>query len=322
MLNSLKFVQGAIGKKDFIPALKHFKIDNGFIYSFDGTIALCSPIPIDISCMPQAIPFYKAISNCGEQVSMVLKDNGKLNIKSGKFSVHINCLTEEYPFSYPAGDDIIIDGAALLSAIKTLEPFIGNDASRLWSNGILFDGESAFATNNVILVEYWLGSNFPIKCNVPAQAIRELIRINERPSRIQCDDKTITFHFDKNRWLKTSQYTLDWPNLNKILNRDSVQVRLTDEFFEALECVKPFLGDMGAIYLNDNLVLTTPNSEEGAKFTLLNSIGNDIEAIYQLAMLEKLKGVAVSIDFSSYPNPSVFYGNANVRGAIIGMKNL
>lgn len=322
MLDALKFVQGAIGKKDFIPALKHFKIENGFIHSFDGTIALCSPIPIDLNCMPKAIPFFKAISNCTNQVSMVLRDNGKLNIKSGRFSVNIDCLNEEHPFSYPNGEEFYIDGVHLLEAVKILEPFVGNDASRIWSNGILFDKQSAYATNNVILVEYWMGSEFPIRCNVPLQAIRELSRINEAPERIQCDDNTITFHFKNNRWLKTSQYVTDWPDLNKILNRESKQVYLQKEFFDALEYVKPFLDDMGQLYIYDNVISTKSNNEEGARYELMDKVGDDIEAIYQLSMLEKLNGIAQSIDFSSYPNPSIFFGANRIRGAIIGMKNL
>lgn len=322
MLNSLKFVQGAVGRKDFIPELKHFKIASGFVHSFDGVIALCSPIPLDIECMPKAVPFIKAISNCGEQVALVLRDNGKLNIKSGKFTVNIDCLTEDYPFTYPTGEEVKLDNIGFIKAIKTLEPFIGNDASRMWSNGILFNGHSAFATNNVIIVEHWLGVEFPIKCNIPIQAVRELVRINEEPTSIQYDSNTITFHFKGDRWLKTSQYSVEWPDINKLLNVESNCIPLDSEFFSALEHVKPFVGDMGQIYINNNVISTSNEESEGARYELSNSLGEWVNGVYQIQMLEKLKGVADVIDLTMYPSPSMFYGGSAIRGAIVGMRNV
>ena len=54
MLKELKFVQGAVSSKDFIPALTHFRIENGTVRSFNGLLALCSPIALDIDCTPKA----------------------------------------------------------------------------------------------------------------------------------------------------------------------------------------------------------------------------------------------------------------------------
>jgi hypothetical protein len=41
----------------------------------------------------------------------------------------------------------------LLDAIKAMRSFVGTDASRQWSTGILLTGTHAYATNNVIAVE-------------------------------------------------------------------------------------------------------------------------------------------------------------------------
>ena len=72
MLNELKFVQGSVAKKDFLPALTHFAIADGKVRGYNGSIALCSPIPFDIVCNPKAEPLVRAIANCSDTVALAL----------------------------------------------------------------------------------------------------------------------------------------------------------------------------------------------------------------------------------------------------------
>jgi len=44
MLKELRFVQGAVAKKDFVPAMTHFRIEKGTVRSFNGNLAICSPL--------------------------------------------------------------------------------------------------------------------------------------------------------------------------------------------------------------------------------------------------------------------------------------
>ena len=44
MLESLKFVKGAVSRKDHVPALTHFQIKNGFVKGHNGTLTLCAPM--------------------------------------------------------------------------------------------------------------------------------------------------------------------------------------------------------------------------------------------------------------------------------------
>lgn len=49
------------------------------------------------------------------------------------------------------------------------------------------------------------------------------------------------------------------------------------------------------------------------------SFGQDIKGIFNIDMLQILKGVANKIDFTKYPKPCPFLGD-RIRGVIIGMK--
>ena len=317
MLEQLRFVQGAVAKKDFLPALTHFVIEDGKVRGYNGTLALCSPIPFNVSCKPKADVLVKAIANCEETVTMSLTPAGRLSIKSGKFKAFVDCVDGDTPHVQPEGEHVAIDGVAMLEALKVVSPFIGDDASRPWSNGVLLLGQSAFATNNITLVEYWTGATFPKPLNIPRAAIKELLRINEPPVDVQMTENSISFHFSGERWLRTQLFATSWPDLTRVLNRESAPAPLDERLFAAIATLKPFTDKMGRILFRGNGRLATHDDEaEGAGYDI---DGFDHSGVYNIEMLGLLEGVAKTIDWSTYPSPCMFFGD-RLRGAIIGMK--
>ncbi len=315
MLTALKFVKGAISKKSSTPALTHFCIEKGHVRSFNGVLALSSPIPLDIDCIPKAEPFIRAIQSCKETVKLGITPNGRLSVKSGKFQAYIETLQEETPHVVPEGEEFIIDGQVLLEGFKIINPFIGNDSTQPWSNGVLLSNGSLFATNNVSFIEYWTSFKFPIDCNVPREAIREIIRIKKPPSRIQMNERSITFHYEDDRWVQSRLLATDWPDFNKLLEIESNQTPLDERIFEALATIKPFTDNLSRIYFRPGIVKTSLIDTMGASYELEDL---NYEGVFQLPSLNLLKGVATTIDLSAYPKPCLFYGD-RVRGVLIGM---
>lgn len=318
MLKSLKFVQGSVAKKDFVPSLSHFRIENGTVRGYNGMLALCSPIPFDITCTPKAEPLVKAISNCAETVQLTMTPAGRLSIRSGKFKAFVDCVEGDTPHVHPEGEHVVIEGAALLQAFKTVAPFIGDDASRPWSNGVLLLGQSAFATNNITLVEYWTGITVPRPFNIPRAAVREMLRIGEAPESVQMTDVSITFHYSGGRWLRTQLFETQWPDLSKVLNKESNPQPLDARLFEALTNLKPFADKMGRIlFCGAGKIATHDDETEGAGYELE---GFDHTGVYQIDMLGLLEGNVKTIDWSLYPAPCMFFGD-KLRGAIVGMRS-
>lgn len=315
MLEDLKFVQGAVAKKDFLPALTHFVIEDGTVKGFNGTIALCSPIPFDISCKPKADALVKAIASCDHTVSLSLTPAGRLSVVSGKFKAFVDCVDGATPHAGPEGEFFDIDGEKLLQAMRVCMPFVSDDASRPWSNGVLFLGQSAFATNNVTLVEYWTGFTMQKPVNIPRAAIKEMLRLGVAPSKAQMSETSITFHYDGGRWLRTQLYQTDWPDLTKVLNKESNPVDIDPKLFEALQTVKPFCDKMGRIIIKGDIIATHHEDTEGASFEVP---GLNCNGVYQIDMLNLLS-TAKKIDWTMYPSACMFFGD-RLRGAIIGMK--
>lgn len=313
MLSALKFVQGAISKKDLIPAQTHFLIDNGKIRSFNGNIALCSPIPIDINCQPKAAPLIKMISECKEIPQLKMTEAGRLSVKSGKLRVLIDCFSEIMPYIVPSGTLYEVDGDLVLKALKKLQPVVTTNTKHAWANGVLFSNGSAFATNNVILVQYWTNSVFAKPVNIPLACVDEVVRINEKPLRVQISDISITFHYENGRWLYSNLIADKWPDVMRILEADSVPIEMPTDIFTAIKSLKSFAKE-DRVFFNTGAITT---GDSGATYEMGESF--DFSGAYGASMFLLLQDMAKTIDLTRYPQPALFFGE-NIRGAISGMK--
>jgi hypothetical protein len=278
-------------------------------------MGLCCPIDLNLDVCPKAVPLIKAIQTCSDTIQLHMTPAGKLAVKSGKFKAFIECIPTDYPEVVPEGEEVVLNGE-MLKTLKQLAPFIADDASRPWARGILFRGQSAFVTNNVILVEKWLGYNFPVEINVPKSAVLELIRIGEEPERLQVTESSVTFHFTKNRWLRTQTYSLQWPDLAKILDRSNIQGPVPAGLWQAALDLAPFVEDTGRLFFSPGNVSTGQTDGSGAAMEVPELMSTGCFHFEQLRLLD---GVANTIDFSDPLSPCVFYGE-KLRGAIIGMR--
>lgn len=326
IIDSLKFVQGSVAKKDFLPAMTHFVIENKTVRGYNGMIALCSPIDFDIDCKPKADELVHAVSNCEETIVMSMTDAGRLRLVAGDYKVFVKCVTEDTPHVLPEGDSATFDGAAMLAALRAVEPFIGDDASRPWSTGVLLKGGSAIATNNVCIVEYWIGAEFPRTVNIPSIAIKEMLRIGEAPTHAQFTSNSATFHYTDKRWIRTQLLNTEWPDIGKILNVISNAQDVDERLFTGLKKIHKRADAMHRVFIRDGVLSTveckpTEKDPEGYGEGAQHKVSGLVcDGIFSIAMLELLHGVAKSIDFSTYPRPCLFFGE-QLRGAIIGMKS-
>ena len=321
MLDSIRFVQGAVAKKNLVPALTHFRIQNERILGFNGTLCISSPIAFNIDANPKAVPLIKAITTCRETIQLSLTKTGRLSIRSGPFKALIECLENIPQEMEPIGTYTELPHG-ILEPLRVLAPFIAEDASRDWARGILLRGQSAFATNNVILVEKWVKYAFPIEANLPKTLIAELLRINIEPVGVQLATNSITFHYAGERWLCSQLYTTQWPDVSSILDEPVVNLlSVPAAFWHALEALTPFVGDSGMVHISPNNVSTAVNLGEATESGATIQIENlPAEGSFNLKYLKQLKKITSSIDFAAYPKPCLFFGD-NLRGAIAGLRS-
>lgn len=314
MLNILDFVRGSVAKKDFQPALMHFHIKNGMVQGYNGVLSICSPIGLDFDVSPNAIQFVKAIQQCRDTIALSMTAGGRLAVKSGRFKAYIECSPGGLPEIKPKGKEMPLPDN-FLDALAMLEPCVAEDASRQWARGILFRGKSAYATNNVVLVEYFLGSEFPTEMNIPAPSVAELLRIGEKPRALLADTNTVTFLYPGDRWLRTQLYINQWPDVDRILNGASKATPSVLNI-DALEAITPFLDPTGRVYFLEDTLSTSSEDGIGARIEVP---GLQKGGIFSAHMLRLVLERAETVDYTGYPGPCRFFG-PQIRGALVGIR--
>jgi len=320
---ALAFVRGSVAKKalsESVQQLTHYHIAEGRIYGSNGVLAVSHPIPLDLKASPKAAKFFAAINNVKETASMHMTPAGRLVVKSGAYRAVIDCYGGDVVPLAPSGTGYRFS-APLLPVLKKLSPFISEDASRPWSRGILLEDQSAFVTNNLVLIQHWLGGAFPVKAILPRMAVAELLRIGKEPSYMLVEDNHISFMYGETgeAWLRTQLIDAEFPDLTKVLGAEAAPVAIPEGLFPALEEVKPFLGELSAIYFKDGSITT--DVTDGVERAEVAVEGLPPEGAYIHKYLAMLEGVATSIDFTQYPKPAIFHGEG-LRGAIATVRTV
>ena len=319
MIEALKFAARAVSRNDRVPGLQHFRIQAGRVTAFNGVLALSAPIAVSFDAAPLALPFLRALDACKSLVSITQESASKLIVRSGPFKAAVPCVSvKDVPAIRPEGIDVVAP-AELLTTLAMLKPFICTDEQRRELCGILFAGESAYATNNVVLVERWLGTAFPYRLNVPDVLVDEALRIEEPPLRLQMTDSSVTLHYADGSWMRSQTNPTPWPDVAGVLDRtwDARRVEIPRDLRDACRTLAAFAGkDRRTTFFRGVDVATT--FEDTLDTALVDVSAPDCGA-YNTKYLSDVLSVADKIDFSAYPNAVSFSGD-KLRGALCGTR--
>lgn len=310
MLDQLKFALRGVAKSDSIPHLRHLRIHNGRVTASDGVLAMSSPVALSFDAAPLATPFVNALAACDEQISITQESVNKIIVRSGNFQAFVPCIDpKRVPETKPEGQAFMpVD---IVAAFRALRPFVCSDSSKPSVCGILLTGESAYATTNVTVCQYWLGTPFPFDLNIPVSFVDEVLKIKEEPRSIQMCKNSVTFHYSDERWIRTQLNALEWPHVAEVLNKaweGSAMIPVDPKLKEAVQKLADFGGEK--ITFNKDQIET-----EGA----VVAVECPQEGSYFTKFLMDVLRVAEEVDWGRYPLPVAFSGN-KVRGVLVGVR--
>lgn len=242
MLPSLRFAARGVARRDFgTPSLLHFRLADGRVTGTNGTLTMSAPLAGSLTTAPLAVPFLKALDACGETIA-ISHIGDTLLVKSGTFQDRIPCIAaSEVPNIQPEGKYIRV--LNIKAAFKALRPFVSTDTSRPWACGVRLAGNSIYATNNVVIAEYWIMTGLST-ANVPVDVIDEVLRVKEEPTAIQINDSHIAFLYEDGRWIKCALCCGDAPDLGELFKArwGGEMVKITTELKKAVETLLPYDG--------------------------------------------------------------------------------
>lgn len=312
------FVRGVMSRHALTPELEYYQIKDGRITGFNGYLALSSPIDLDVEACPKAAPFFKALEKIdgAKTVSMYMTKGGKLAVRGDKFSAYIPCV-ESHPFkSIPTGERHAIP-EMLLDDLAAALPFVSEDASRPWSQGILLHAGTTMATNNIVLTQRWSGHTLPT-LNLPRYLVNEILRVKKAPVCFMADENSLSCIYEDGCWMRSAVLNGEWPFdlLEKVLGNPGDQSAIDPALADALEQVLPFLErKSSAVYFREDGLASSPHAEDGVVVAENVPPG----PIFAASQLKLVLGVAQTIDWSAYPKPVPFSAD-RLRGVLMGMR--
>lgn len=315
---ALKFVKGAVSNKDFVGEFTHFRIRNNTIMAFNGRMSLCHPIDLDLDISPKAKFFERALAAVPQDtpVSITMTKTGQLSVKAGNFRVRVQChadIQDDF-FPQPQGEKFDMP-QDFMQVLADVYPFTAEDASRPWAQAVKFDGQSAYATNNMIMLQRWMPAVFPTSVVVPKEALKEVLRIGICPSHIQVGPTSVTLHFPNGAWLRSQLLVEEWPDVSAIINQPTTGLMDVPANFHAdMKRLEGFVDDSGLVYIRGTTMGTTMVDGEGAFIETAQPLG---DAAFHVAILIKLAAVAHKIDCRN--SPAVFTA-PNMRGVALAIR--
>ena len=319
MRKILNFVKGAVSTKDLIPVLTNFHFYSGRVQGGNGRVTIDAPIDLGgVDITVPAVPFLRAVDACDGEPILNITEGGRLTVKKGKFrsTIPLSPQTDFPLIKISVNDDALWKPApGLLRVLRTIRPFIGEDASRPWACGALFKEGYVYATNNVVIVRIPWRMPESDAINVPAFAIDEILRIGEEPQAFMFDESSATLFYGE-RWLRTQLFTVQWPDVDKFFGDVSLNCVPTG-LLEAVRKVLPFCADakFPSITLNAEGVHT-------AEGTMGASVaGYELPTCrFRAEPLLLTLTHATEIDLTKYPAPVPFRGENGLQGVLVGLK--
>lgn len=314
MNNTLRLVRGSVSTKDFVPVLQCFHFYNGRVQGQNGRIAIDAPFPNLGDFTVPAERFLKAVDACDDAPTVALTDGGKLSVRKGKFRALLP-LGEHSAFPLATKEGALLSaGGGFLPMLRKLRPFISDDASRPWSNGILLRDGYAYATNNVIMARTPFAWDFG-DINLPVYAVDELLRIGEEPAELLLQESALTFVLG-DAWLRAQLLTGEWPDVASRMDVLEQGAPVPDGIAAAIEKILPFCPDpkLPEIVFSKDGISTAEGEHCAAVEGITLPAGR-----YRAEVLLLVLTVATHMNLAAYPAPIAFEGDG-VEGVFVGLR--
>jgi hypothetical protein len=312
LIAALEFVSVAQKAEGTFQA--HCQINRGQVIASDGILTAGHKIDEDLVAMPHTFKFIAALERCGKDLAITQMD-GKLSVKSGPFSGVVDCMTDLPPSFAPDPPAASISDT-IRTGFESIAHLSVENAKTVVLSSILIRSGSMCSTDGFLILEYWHGYSLPTIV-IPKSFVAAIINVKKPLKSFGFSDRSCTFWFEDDSWIKTQLYEEPWPDVDRILNMPSNPVALPENFFEAVAAIESFSdGKRGEkkVFFGEGCLQSHRDKAEGACYEVS---GLPFGPCFGIERLKRIKNVVKSVDFLT--SPCYIFGDA-IRGALMGIR--
>lgn len=309
LIDALKFI--SVAQKESEQAYtSHCRLTEHWALASDGILSAGHKIEEDLDACPHTGRLLAALSKCGPGLALS-QDEMRLAVRSEKFRATIPCIDPAALIvSNPDAPCAVIDDR-LKAAFQQVAPLVSETADFVAGVSVLLRAGSVVSTNRHVIIEAWHGIDLPPNLALPKAFMLAVMRCQKPLARFGFSDRSVTFYFDDESWLKTQLYEDKWPNVDGLLNQQANPWPLPENLFAAVDAVLPF-SDNSFVFFHQGSLQSHYDATQGATYEIE---GLPNERSFNGKYLKLLDGLATQIDFGTGREPLRFFGE-NVRGCI------
>lgn len=312
LLSALKFV--SLCQLDAgSPIQVHCQIKNKKIVASNTILSIGCNIEDDIESCPQTNKLISALSKCGQDQALTV-EQGKITVKSGKFSANIACYPDALPEITP-NPNIAVISNDLRAGFEQISHIVDNKDNsgdrKIYKESILIEKDILTTTTGFVALQYYHGIDLP-KVTVPKVFANAVCDIDKNIVGFGFSHNSITFWFEDESWIKTQTFAEEWPNTEKMFAQWSNNMKpLPEDLYNILNIVEDFAEGKE----KDQVVRFT---DKGIKTdNAFYEFEGLPEAAFKIKQLKQIKNCVKTIDFNMNPTPFL---SDKIRGVIMQVR--
>lgn len=213
MIDQLKIVQKAAGKKGSPSIMQHIHINDGIVTAMNGSVAIQAAIPSlhDVNATVPAAQFVTAIAACKGEPSIKVTEHNVI-VKGGAFRAQIGITTDPFPVTEWDGEHYAVPDS-FLSSLAKARKFSGGRFE-----GVLNDNGYLYATDNNTMVR--MDNGIDARFSLSDDAVDVLLAINLRPDYCELADNYVMFVYPGVS-VRCNLMAINWPDMARFVEFDT-----------------------------------------------------------------------------------------------------
>lgn len=211
MINALGFINALKAPASGYPEQYDYVFMNaGYAIGFNGVVAAGHPLPEGIVGYYHTKLLAEALDNTDKTFTMTRRDDGFLEIGSGKYSAIVPAYDAAQVIQTMPDNKMVAVGNPdkMLEGFKLASDISADTGTIALHGAIKMVGNSLMATNGHILIEIDAGNPLP-PVTVPRQFLQAVIKSGKKPHYMGIngvDHSTFTIWFEDQSWLRTNVF--------------------------------------------------------------------------------------------------------------------
>ena len=306
---------------DKAPSINYccYMVNEGRVTTSNGRFTCSHPITDENSYMVVGKELERVfpVMDSDEGLTLSLTERQLIITRAGFRAAMPRLKYEEWTQQKPNGNwQKLPDN--FIQAIRTLRPFISDNASQAWATGICMTPEGMFATDNVSAIKYDLVCEMEAPIIIPLWVV-DFILSREGVQDIEVDAKHIAFRWANGAWLTSCLIEGSYPDsVRQVIENappEEATCLVTPAFRAGVNAIIG-LAD-GAVRFNaEGASIGYGNTEVQAEVTCALPEGIE-QTLWPPKALLNVINVAERWAPQNWPKPAIFLGK-NIKGLIVG----